>query len=728
MERRKDLRECFPGLADGRCLLLAGFAQGVRPTKRRKVSQWAADERWVSAESGSPYALGRDVRWLNENAPHLVEVMDCLSLDHPATEVSLQGSAQIAKTEAGVNLIGQIIDEDPSPILVLLPSLDEQKKYGKVKLQPTIDATPALRAKVRDQKSRDEDGSTGALKKFRGGFAVIATASSSKALQMVSYRIIIGEEIAEWPLDVGGRGDPMDQAIARTKAWRETKGAKVYWNSTPGLKGQCRISKKFEAGDQRRRYVPCPHCGAYQLLVWKNMRHRQDKPPYGAYFVCAAGGCGRAIEAHHRDWMVSNERAVWLKCYPQQEHDDDGVVGADIGPPGEVVLPHQLHAYRERGSGGRQPSFKIWQAYSLTVSWDATVGEFLGIQGDREKEKAFTQQGLGEAHEEKGDAPDAAKLVALVESFPLRQLPPGALFMTGFCDVQGHALKWCLYAWGRAMEHWRIDGGTIEGDPTDDGVWTQLSQVIRRRYLDEHGQAWPIDAFGVDTGYLSHRVYKFVRDQKRAGYEKVFATDGRGGINNAQHPPIGTPKKVGITWKGQKQGNVLLWPIGTWPMKLECYGALSRLLRSQEEAMGPDGQPWSGLPHFGEDCDLTFFQELTAEYLHIVDVRGKPTREWRKTGVNDRLDCYVGARALAAHVIGEAGMRDADWDVLAASRKPRPIQGSLLEDLPMRIKVATAPVSASPASRSEDPTATTPPPTPARPMGRKVTRSAYLGR
>lgn len=715
----RELREKFPHLADGRGQLLSGFAGGVRPRKRRSIDVWARDERYVAPESGSPFALEGKVRWDNDNSPHLVEVMQCLSLDHPSFRVTLKGSAQIAKSEAGINLIGQIIDEDPSPILVLLPSLDEAVKYATIKLGPSIDASPALAAKVREQKERDRAGSTISRKRFRGGYAIIAPASTTKPLQMVSYRIIIAEEVTEYPADVGGRGHPLDQALARAMTYRDI-GAKVYTPSTPGLKGHCRITTDYEAGDQRMRYVPCPHCGAYQRLEFRNLKWDRETKPFGAHFRCARKGC--RIDFKHQPWMISNDRAVWLKCYPRQEHDEDGVVDGDIGPPGDWIAPEQLPAFLARDSGSREPSFFIWQAYATTAKWDLIVERFLDIKGDAAKEKTFFQQWLGEAYEEKGDAPDAEKLTALVETFPLRELPAGALFTTGFCDVQAAELKWCVYAWGRGMEHWRIDGGAIEGNPTDDAVWAQLSQVVRQHYLDPHGQAWGIDAFGVDTGYLSHRVYKFVADMKRIGFEKCFATDGRGGVGNAQHPPIGTPKNVSINWRGQKQGKVKLWPIGTWPMKLECYGALARLLRSAVEPKDPNGEPWSGLPHFGTDCDLPFFQELTAEYLHVADVKGKPVREWRKIRTNDRLDCYVGARALASHVIGEAGMRHGDWEVLAAMRQPRPVQGDLLT-LPYRIRVETSPAVPAPSPDAADGPSLPLPPVPPAPVSAAATNT-----
>ena len=40
--------------------------------------------------------------------------------------------------------------------------------------------------------------------------------------------------------------------------------AKVFLVSTPRIKGPSRIEREFEESDQRRFFVPCPHCGLLQ--------------------------------------------------------------------------------------------------------------------------------------------------------------------------------------------------------------------------------------------------------------------------------------------------------------------------------------------------------------------------------------------------------------------------------------------------------------------------------
>ena len=636
-------RSAIAGVACGFAAFLTAFAAGATPAPVKTVSEWAGESRVVSAESGSPFPG----RWRNDLAPYLPEIMDCLSPSHPCRDVTFKKSHQVAGSEAGVNLFGLVVDHEPGPMLIVLPTLDEASKYNRTKLQPTIDVTPALKRKVRDEKSRSSAGSTAAYKRFAGGFCQVTGANTSSGLQMISARYLIAEEISEWPDDAGKRGDPLAMAEARTTAWSDR--CKRFYVSTPGIKGMCRISEKFEASDQRRLYVRCPYCGVWQILKFDNLKWDSETAPHGAYFECAAHGC--VIEHHHKGAMVAGGK--WIKTYPGE------------GKPGDTIEDKDIETYRARDSAGREPGFAIWQAYSPFVSWDDTAAKWLDAKNDPHKEKVFSQQVLGEDFEESGEAPDHEKLFLRREPYKAARMPVGALVLTGMADVQGGnaaRLEWGVYAWGIGMTGWHVDGGVIPGDPTGDAVWRELAAVTERKYEDWQGNLWPIEAFGVDTGYLSHEAYNFCRRRQR-----TFAMDGRGG---PLLPFIGTPKKVDVNWRGKTiKGGVLLWPTGTWPLKSAVYGGLRKTIA------GPDASGlWPlGCLHFSDACDPEFFKQITAEFLVETEKNGRTVRAWRKAQgqANEQLDIVVGARALAAH-LGLDRLTADQWQRLAAERGAPP--------------------------------------------------------
>lgn len=648
--------------SSGGLAFVRGLARTMVPPPPMNVNDWARAHRFVAAEAASP-APGK---WNEDLAPYLKEVQDCLSPTDPCRTVTAMKGNQLGFSECGLNLFGASAHLDPCPILFVLPTIDEAKKYNRIKLQPTIAATPALRDVITEEKSRDAESSTAMFKRFRAGYAVLTGANASAGLQMISARKRIYEEVSEYPDEAGERGDPIEQGEARGDAWSD-RDPKSYFVSTPGIKGGCRISARYEASDQRRFYVPCPQCHAHQALRFENLKVGSTVKPFGAYFVCQ--GCGHPIPHSAKRAML--RAGVWIKCYP----------GDDANPaPPALIEAADLPRWRARKAAGRDPGFHLWRAYSPFVPWDDLHEKARDAEGNRLKMKAWVQQGLAEPFEEKGEAPPAELLLKAREDFTWQRVPPGALLLTAFCDVQGGRLEYGVYAWGRQLEHgWHIDGGVIPGDPNGVEVWRELDRVLERTYPDHAGRRWDIDAFGVDTGYLPQRVYAYVRRHPRprlpsepwnlAASRVVMALDGRAGWNL---PPIGMASKVDVDFDGKKVGEITLWPTGTWGLKSSVYHALGNLIAGQDQA----GR-WHDLPvlHFSRHVGLGFFEQLTAEHVgEVKDKRGQVTRAWVKRGPNEQLDIVVGARALAEHWVATGNpqggaMEESGWQALAARRQ-----------------------------------------------------------
>jgi phage terminase large subunit GpA-like protein len=603
-------------LAPATAVVRAAWARGLAPDPERTVDAWADAERRVAAESGSPFPGA----WITDRVPYARAVMQAMSLSHPCRRVTFAKSAQTAGSECGLNLLGQIMAETPAPVIVMLPSLDEAGAYNRLKLQPMIDATPAVRARVRNIVSRDETSSTTTFKRFAGGYLQIVGANSSKNLQMRSARVAIREEVSEYPFDVDGRGDPMLLLEERLQAF--TGREKIIDISTPGLEGTCRVTKLYQRSSRGRYLVPCPHCGARQALEFKNLRW--DIAAATAEYACAANGC--IIEGHHKPAMLA--AGDWSHDHP------------------ELLDTHA--------------GFHINALYSPFLTWLDVARKYEAAR-EAGNLKVFTQQQLGLAFKEEGEAPDHARLLATRDrDRPLRRLPAEALWLTGAADVQGDRIEWDVYAWGPGLTCWLVDTGIIIGQPTDDATWSQLTEVAERRYTDARGRTWPIDAFGCDSGYMSQAVYRWAATSARR--DAIFALDGQG---KPALPALGTPKKIDVDFAGRKIGAVLLWPVGTHSLKLAHYAAIRRTLKGPE----PDGTAPRGLLHLPGTVDEEYCRQLTSEFLY-QPAKGRP--EWRViTGTrNERLDTAVYARALAHHLTDS--LTPADWQNLAAARATDP--------------------------------------------------------
>ncbi len=606
---------------DDAAFIVALFCAGIRPDPRRTVAEWA-DARRVVTEGAY------EGQWSTSRTPYLREPMEKVTLSHPARRIDVTGSAQVAKTQIGLNLEGQILDETPAKCLVVLPSLDEARMYNREKLDPMISRSPALKEAVADITSRDGKGSTTAVKRgARNAQVEIVTANSSKGLQSRTVRVVILEEVSEYPLDADGRGDPVDQAEARTIAWREV-GEKILAISTKGIKGHCRITKRYEAGSRAIYHVPCPHCGFRQPLLCANLYWTKGKPETAAY-LCAGDDCGALIEHHHKPAMLA--AGAWVHAVPEL---------ADTAP-----------------------SYDINILYSPFTPWSEYAREAELAEKDPGKAKAFTQQWRGECWDEAFDLPKADILLLRRDKWPPGQVPPQVLFLIGATDVQGDRLVWAVWGFDRHFGQWLIDTGIIEGDPTLPHVWKEHDALLSRRWTDAWGKPRATESWGIDSGYLSTHVYGYARRNAARAEPRIRALDGQ---PKWKLPPLGTPKMVDIDWQGKKIGSVALWPVGTWDMKSELAGAL----RLTEQGPGPDGWP-SGAIRFNEIVDRTWLDEMLSE--HCPEDPKTGARKWVKVATrNEAWDLAVYCRAQARHETAQ--LTDADWAALAARRLGPPAE------------------------------------------------------
>jgi phage terminase large subunit GpA-like protein len=610
-------------------MIAGALALGLAPDPVIEPAAWAQDHLIVA---DGPQA-GR--RWDSSLTPYAVEILNGLAAENPVNRVSVRKSAQTGLTEVGIAWVGSIIDKTPAKAMVVFPTIATAQDFNREKLTPTIEATDCLRRKVRQHRSRSAQSSTALNKRFPGGTVTLTGANSGADLRSKTVKYLFCDEIDEWPLDLDGQGDPMEMANARQTAFHATGEYKKFEASTPTIKGASRIDVAFEEGDQRYWHVPCPHCGDYQRLVFggddTGLKFNRQWP-YQAHYVCRH--CGGIIEAYHKREMVQAGR--WVAENP--------------GP-------------------GRHPSYHIDALVSLLTTWDKIVEAFLKAKDDRHKLKAFVNLWLGEAWEERGDAPEWKTLLLRREPYPARVIQVGGLLFTAAVDVQADGLFYEVVAWGVGKESWSIDAGFLPGDTADpDGsVWKALTEVYGRTYVDSYGNVWPVDLMGVDSGFNTGAVYAWVR-----GKPKAMALKG---VPGWFVPPLGTPGKVDVTFGGKKvRRGLLLWPVGTWPLKAELYANL----RKEGRRDGQEADP-AGYCHFADFHDDGYFKQLTAEFLKEREARGRMVKEWVATGPNHFHDCRIYNMALAEH-LGASRMTADDWAALARQRgvPPPGAQGDLL--------------------------------------------------
>jgi len=102
----------------------------------------------------------------------------------------------------------------------------------------------------------------------------------------------------------------------RTNAYTGSK-RKIFWGSTPLVKQTSKIEGLYLAGDQRKFFVPCKHCGTMQELIWhgknesgyvwgitwennENFEPRQETVAYR----CSNPDCGKTMKNYDKAVII----------------------------------------------------------------------------------------------------------------------------------------------------------------------------------------------------------------------------------------------------------------------------------------------------------------------------------------------------------------------------------------------------------------------------------------
>lgn len=486
-------------LSDARELLLAGMSAWSPPPKLN-VADWADAERRLDSQSSSEPG-----RWYTSRAEYQRGIMNACS-DPTIKEVVVMAGAQLGKTEAILNIIGYHIDNDPSPILVLQPTLEMAQAFSKDRIAAgLLRSTPCLQGKVKDPRARDS-GNTTLHKVFPGGAITIVGANSPAGLASRPIRIVLCDEVDRYPTSAGSEGDPIQLARKRSATFWNRK---VIMVSTPTNKNSSRIEEAFEASDKRLYHVPCKHCHTPQVMKWANVRW-EDRNPDTAHYVCEH--CAVIWTESDRIWAIRN--GEWVITQPESS-----VAG-----------------------------FAINGMYSPWTTIKDAVREFLSVRKNPEQLRVFTNTYLGETWEDEGETVDDYELSERREQ--MMNIPDDVILMTAGVDVQDNRLEVSIIGWGRDDETYVIGHETLYGDPSTPQLWTNLDSVLNTQFETESGRQIAIRASCVDSGgHFTNSVYSYC---KKNAPRRIFAIKGVGGEGK---PISGRPSKNNI-------GKCLLFPVG----------------------------------------------------------------------------------------------------------------------------------------------------------------------
>ena len=580
------------------------WREGLVPDPLLSVSEWSDRHRMLSSKASSEPG-----RWRTSRTPYLKEIMDCLSPTSPVERVVFMKAAQLGATEMGSNWIGYVIHHAPGPMMAVWPTVEMAKRNSKQRIDPLIEESPILKELIAPARSRDS-GNTILAKEFRGGVLVMTGANSAVGLRSMPVRYLFLDEVDGYPLDVDGEGNAVALAEARTRTFARRK---IFIVSTPTIAGVSTIEREYEASDQRRFFVPCPHCGHRQWLRFEQLRWERGENgtfPETAAYVCES--CEVPIPEHHKTWML--EHGEWR---PMAEGNN------------RTAGFHLSSLYSPIG-------WRSWR--DIALAWERSISKESGSSAEI---KTFKNTELGETWVEEGEAPDWQRLLERREDYRIGAVPIGGLLLTAGADVQKDRIEVSVWAFGRGKESWLVEHRVLMGDTARDEVWQSLAEVLRETWTHETGCQLGLGRLALDTGFATQEAYAFVRGVRDP---RLMAVKGvaRGAAL------VGTPTAVDATSGGKKlRRGIKVFSVAGGIAKLEFYNNLRKSPEVAED--GLTIRYPAGFVHLPK-VDAEFLQQLCAEQLITRrDRNGFAIREWQKMRErNEALDCYVYARAAAA--------------------------------------------------------------------------------
>lgn len=547
----------------------------LKPPPDLKLSEWADTYRQLSSEaSASPG------KWRTDKAPYQREIMDAIT-NIDIQKVVVMSAAQVGKTDAMVlNPIGYYVHYEPSPIMVIQPTIQMAEAFSKERLSPMIRDTPVLAERIND-KSRNS-GNTIQQKVFPGGHVTMVGANSPAGLRSRPIRILLADEIDAYPASAGSEGDPLLLASKRLTTYWNKKQVDI---STPTIKGLSRIEVEYNNSSRGEWNVPCPHCGTLQPLKWANIKFDEDNLERIEY-VCEE--CG----------AVSTE-AEW------KEHFIDGKF---------------IHEDPENPVKG----FHLNTLASTIATWKEVVEKFLVANEEKKKGnielmKVWTNTEMGETWEEEGETLEEDELIKRREYYGC-EVPDGVMYLTAGVDTQDDRFEVEVVGWGVEHESWGIKYAVILGKLDQSQIWKDLDAFLQQTFQKKDGTKLALRCVCMDSGgHHTNEVYRFCKQRFN---RNIFAIKGS---NDSAAAYIQKPKK-------NNREQAYRFDLGVDTGKSLLMGRL------KVEEVGP------GYCHFPiEDdrgYDKKYFEGLTAEKKVLRYKKGRPYFVWEKIRErNEPLDC-----------------------------------------------------------------------------------------
>lgn len=390
--------------------------------------------------------------------------------------ITLCWSAQSTKTMTATMMLLYSIANDPGDALFARPSLTMAKRFSQKRLIPLIEHNQVLNA----HKTTDRYD----FKKCElvlENMAVFLTGANPNQLSGETIRRVFLDETdkyEEYDSDKA-EADLVSLAFERMKFVRDSKGVLT---STPTVPAGT-IWRWFLKGDQRKYFVPCPHCGSLFKLSWDTVKWPKcdDIEKIKKETVVECQHCSQSIRERHKYEMIL--RGKWMPENPGADKKDRSYQLAETYTTtrwGDLAAKW-ISANQQAKIGLLGPLHNFVNS-SLAEVWDPT---------ERQSRKEDEIRALVDSRK-KGELPEAL-----------------VLGITAAVDTQDAGLWYSIRAWGEHLESWLLEEGYVSDLDTIKKIITEA------RYPAKDGLEYRVNLALIDSGgHRAKEVYDFCRVNK----------------------------------------------------------------------------------------------------------------------------------------------------------------------------------------------------------------------
>ena len=533
------------------------------------ISEWADEYRRIP-----PEASAEPGRWHTDRAPYQRGMLDAICTSE---RVVMMTAAQIGKTEMLLNVLGYFMDKEPSPVLLLYPTLEMGESFSKDRLVPMIRDTPCLSAQF-DIKARVSDNNILYKRFANGGAITIAGSNSPASLASRPIRVLLCDEVDHYKASAGEEGDPLSLAMKRTQNFWNRKIIQV---STPTLIQTSKILKIYQLSTQEEWEVPCPVCGEYTPFLWELIRYKDLTEP-----LMECPHCHKS--SNERKWKSSQRFGRWTA-----KNESEKVRGFHMNAFASpwAAWPDLITQYEEAYKGGDE-TLKVWYNTVLGLPYENVSGVI-----------------------------SAEETSSRAEDYGC-EIPEGVLVLTCGVDVQDDRLELEVVGWGQYKESWGIEYRVIYGSTASNDVWDELDAYLSRTWRYEDGEEIGISCTCIDSaGHCTEEVYRFVRGKSR---RNIYAIVGRGRFGMSC---VSKPSR-------NNRGRVPLFTLGVSTIKGMLFSRLSAEGGRPGYCHFPKGRGYDEIYYKGLLSERQVIKRKNGQEYITWEQRDQKIR-------NEPLDCRV---------------------------------------------------------------------------------------